>query len=204
MYLDKNNTITPQLGQVFKCIKADYDDEFIYGKTYTVNENVLCGLLIETSANGQYDHDMLTTLVNNGYDAQFELQKPVEIVPTVGQAMNPMMLMMLMGDDNGKGSGLDMKSLMMLQMMSGGAAGGKAMNPMMLMMLMGDKKGGMDMKSLMMMQMMSGGGNMFGATTTPAPAAVVAPVVPVVQATARRSYPATRKTATRATKPVTE
>ena len=84
--------------------------------------------------------------------------------------INPMMMMMMMGED----SDFEMKDLMMLQMMQGGA-NGNAMNPMMLMMMMdkngesGDKSSMME--NLMMMQMMQGNttanpfGSMFGGQT---------------------------------------
>merc|ERR1712036_42921 len=66
-------------------------------------------------------------------------------------AMNPMMMMSLLGDDAG-----DMKDLLPLMMMQGGA-NGAPMDPMM-MTLMGDDSG--SMKDLLPLMMMNGGGQM--------------------------------------------
>merc|ERR1712038_943580 len=65
--------------------------------------------------------------------------------------MNPMMMMSLLGDDAG-----DMKDLLPLMMMQGGA-NGAPMDPMMMMTLMGDDSGSMkDILPLMMMQGQNG------------------------------------------------
>lgn len=70
--------------------------------------------------------------------------------------MDPMMLMMLMGD----GDMSDMLPLLMMGGLGGGAAGGAApaMDPMMLMMLMGDG----DMSDLLPLMMMGGAGGAEG------------------------------------------
>ena len=84
---------------------------------------------------------------------------------------NPMMLMMMDEDNN-----VDMKDMMMMQMMSGQGNQAGGMNPMMMMMMMkGDGEGEGNkssmMENLMMMQMMQGNttanpfGSMFGGQT---------------------------------------
>lgn len=52
--------------------------------------------------------------------------------------MNPMLMMAMMGDDKGDGSGFDFKKMMMMQMMMGQSGGGaNGMNPMMMAMFFG-------------------------------------------------------------------
>lgn len=71
----------------------------------------------------------------------------------MGQGMNPMMMALMLGDKGKKGSGesgIDMKTMMMMNMM--GQQGG-TMNPIMMAMMIGNGK--MDMKSIMMMNMFS-------------------------------------------------
>ena len=66
-------------------------------------------------------------------------------------AMNPMMMLALMGDGN-------KENLLPLMMMSGmGGADKGAMNPMMMMMLLDGKDGDDTIKTMLMMQMMQGG-----------------------------------------------
>ena len=66
-------------------------------------------------------------------------------------AMNPMMMLALMGDDNKE----NLLPLMMMSGMSGADKG--AMNPMMMMMLLDGKDGDGTIKTMLMMQMMQGG-----------------------------------------------
>lgn len=73
----------------------------------------------------------------------------------MGQGMNPMMMALMLGDKGKKGSGdsgIDMKSIMMMNMM-GQQGQGAPMNPMMMALMMGNGK--MDMKTMMMMNMMN-------------------------------------------------
>lgn len=81
---------------------------------------------------------------------------------TFGKDNNGMMAMMMLGDED-----MDIKELMMLQMMTNGNKAGQA-NPMMMMLLMDDDMGGDDdmLSTMLMMNMMNGGngfnmGNMF-------------------------------------------
>ena len=88
-------------------------------------------------------------------------KKVVSMLNMVGGsdgAMNPMMMLALMGDG-------DKKDILPMMMMMGGMNGGAttgAMNPMMMMMML-DGKGGSDetLKTMLMMQMMQGGGFKF-------------------------------------------
>merc|ERR1712048_1359789 len=65
-----------------------------------------------------------------------------------GAPMDPMMMMMLMGDDSSS-----MKDMLPMMMMQG--QNGAPMDPMMMMMLMGDDSS--DMKDLLPLMMMNGG-----------------------------------------------
>jgi len=83
---------------------------------------------------------------NSNYNA------PVQ-TPQQPAGMDPMMMMMLMGDGD-----KSMKSMLPLLMMSGGMSGGSGgMDPMMMMMLMGDDSDFSDMLPLMMMSGGMGG-----------------------------------------------
>jgi len=86
-----------------------------------------------------------------------EWAAPADIVAPAGlganpaPAMDPMMMMMLMGDKGG------MKDMLPMMMMSGGLNGqGAPMDPMMMMTLMGDDAG--SMKDLLPLMMMNGNG----------------------------------------------
>lgn len=100
-----------------------------------------------------------------------------------GGGMNPLMLMLLLGDkDGGEGGfgGLDTKTLLLFSMMQGqqGGQGGQGgqnnnnpfSNPLMLLLLLGDKDkdgdgglfGGDGLQTILMMQMMGGGGGACG------------------------------------------
>ena len=73
-----------------------------------------------------------------------------------GSNMNPLMFAMMNSDEDG--GGMDMKSLMMMQMLSGNNGGmnmGGMMNPMMMLGLLSDKAGGSSDKMLEMMMLMS-------------------------------------------------
>lgn len=98
-----------------------------------------------------------------------------------------MMAMLLNGEGEGK-SNFDMKSLMMMSMMSG-QNNDFLKNPMFLMFLMGDQggNGGFDMKTLMMMNMFNGGANPFAGflgAATAAPTEVQAEDAPAAPAKA--------------------
>ena len=85
-------------------------------------------------------------------------KKVVSMLNMVGGsdgAMNPMMMLALLGDGDKK----DLLPLMMMSDMGGADKG--AMNPMMMMMLMDGKGGDDTLKTMLMMQMMQGGGFKF-------------------------------------------
>lgn len=130
---------------------------------------------------------MLLVALSEGKDDSALL--PLMMMQAAGQnaagaaGMNPMMMMLMLGDKEG-GKGINMKDMLMMQMM-GGQAGAAGMNPMMMMLMMGDKEGGkgLDMKDMLMMQALGGGNganmlqNMFGQAPVQAPDAA-APSVP--------------------------
>ena len=160
----------PTSGEIENQSEFVIGEDMLSGMVYVMpTDKIEAGDIIVSNSNYVYVTDMTdgltgvnlsTGVINDivtekhvlfGKNVYKKVVSMLNMVDGADGAMNPMMMLALMGDEN-------KDNLLPLMMMSGmGGTDNGAMNPMMMMMLLDGKDGDDTIKTMLMMQMMQGG-----------------------------------------------